>query len=94
MLNSNLRSQEQKINQNQNQNKKKNRDKLSLLYIITTTSQKTNNNTSNKSQGKYQVRITRELNKESLMYCYPIYTIDTWSMLAINNSILMFICQP
>jgi len=38
---------------------------------------KTNRNTTSKSQGRYQVEITRELNKESLMYCYPIYTMDT-----------------
>jgi len=44
---------------------------------ISCTSQKTNSNTSNKSQGRYQVGITKELNKEFLMYCYSIYTIDT-----------------
>ena len=32
-----------------------------------------------------------ELNKEFLMYCYPIYTIDIWSVLTINNSTLIFI---
>jgi len=61
------------------------------LNVVATTSQKTNSNTSNKSQGKYQVEITRELNKEFLMYCYSIYTIDTWSMLAINTLTLMSI---
>ena len=61
---------------------------------MATTSQKTNSNTDNKSQGRYQVEITRELNKKSLMYCYSIYTIDTWSMLTINNPILMFMCYP
>ena len=57
-----------------------NRICLSLhILVMATTSQKTNSNTSNKSQDKYQVEITRELDKESPMYCYPIYTIDTWS---------------
>ena len=28
------------------------------------------------------------------MYCYPIYTIDTWSMLTINNPTIMFMCCP
>ena len=36
------------------------------------------------------MKITRELDKESLMYYYPIYTIDTWFMLAINSPTLMF----
>ena len=59
-------------------------DKISRLWIkleslftsnvVATTSQKTNSNTSNKSQGGYQVRITRELNKESLLYSSTIYT--------------------
>ena len=70
---------------------------MQLLYIIVVaTSQKTNSNTSNKSQGRYQVLIIRELSKESPIYCYPIYIIDTWFMLAINNPILMsmyVICQ-
>ena len=35
------------------------------------------------------MRIIRKLDKESLIYCYPIYTIDTWSMLTINNPTLM-----
>ena len=42
--------------------------------VVATTSLKTNSNTNNKSQGKYQVRITKELNKKSLMYFYTIYT--------------------
>jgi len=46
------------------------------IVVVATTSQKTNSNTSNKSQDRYQVEITRELNKESPMYCYTIYTID------------------
>ena len=29
--------------------------------------------------------ITRKLNKESPMYCYPIYTNISWSVLTINN---------
>ena len=41
---------------------------------------------------KYFIGITRELNKESLIHFYTIYTIDTWSMLAINNSTLKYIC--
>jgi len=60
---------------------------------VATTNQKTNSNTSNKSQGGYQVGITRELDKKSLIYCYPIYTIDTWSVLTINNSTLVFMCH-
>ena len=46
------------------------------VHVIEITSWKTNSNTSNKSQDKYQVGIIRELDKESLMYCYSIYTID------------------
>ena len=42
--------------------------------IVTTTSPKTNNNTNNKSQGRYQVGIIRELNKKSPIYSYTIYT--------------------
>ena len=34
------------------------------------------------------MEITRELDKEFLMYCYPIYTNGIWSMLMINNPIL------
>ena len=47
--------------------------KLSKVAVVAMTSQKTNSNTSNKSQDGYQVGITRELNKEFLMYCYSIY---------------------
>ena len=39
-----------------------------------TTNQKTNSNISNKSQDRYQVRITRKLDKEFLLYFYTIYT--------------------
>ena len=53
--------------------------------VVATTSQNTSSNTSNKSQSRYQVGIIRELDKESLIYCYPIYTIGTWSVLSINN---------
>ena len=35
--------------------------------------------------------IIRELNKESSIYSYIIYTIDTWSMLVINNLTLKYI---
>jgi len=42
--------------------------------VVATTSQKTNSNTSNKSQDRYQVEITRELNKKSLLYSCNIYT--------------------
>jgi len=45
--------------------------------IVATTSQKTNSNTSNKSQDGYQVEITRELDKKFPMYCYFIYITDT-----------------
>jgi len=41
---------------------------------MATTGQKANSNTSNKSQGGYQVGTIRELNKEFLIYCYSIYT--------------------
>ena len=37
----------------------------------------------------YQVGITRELNKESLLNCYPIYISYRWSMLTLNNPALM-----
>ena len=42
--------------------------------VVATTSQKTNSNTSNKSQDRHQVEITRELNKKSLLYSCNIYT--------------------
>ena len=45
-----------------------------VISIVATTSQKTNSNTSNKSQGRYQVEIIRELNKKSPLYSYTIYT--------------------
>jgi len=51
-------------------------DLVGISSVVATTSQKTNSNISNKSQDRYQVEITRELNKKSLIYCYPIYTID------------------
>jgi len=38
---------------------------------------------------EYQVEITRELNKESLLNCYPIYINYTWSMLLIITPALM-----
>ena len=46
------------------------------LNVIATTSQKTNSNTSNKSQDRYQVEITIKLNKESLMHLYSIDIMD------------------
>ena len=58
--------------------------------VVATTSQKTNNNKSN----KYQVEIIRELNKEFLLYSYTIYTKSSWSVLAINSPTLMSICNP
>ena len=33
-------------------------------------------------------RDYKKLNKKSLMYCYPIYTNSSWSMLTINNPTL------
>ena len=42
----------------------------------------------------YQVGITRELNKESLLNCYPIYIIYTWSMLLNNYPTLKPMCHP
>ena len=62
--------------------------------VVATTSQKTNNNTSHKSQGKYQVEIIRELNKEFLLYSYTIYLKSSWSVLAINSPTLMSMCNP
>ena len=38
------------------------------------------------------MRITRELNKKSPIYCYLIYTMDIQFMLTINNPILMSMC--
>ena len=67
--------------------------KLSKVAVVATTSQKTNSNTSNKSQDGYQVEITRELNKEFLMYCYSIYIKFLWFMLIINSPTLMSICS-
>jgi len=62
--------------------------------VVATISQKTNSNISNKSQGRYQVRITRGLNKESLIYSYTIYTKSSWSMLIINSPILISMYNP
>ena len=59
------------------------------LNVIATTSQKTNSNISNKSQGGYQVEIIRKLDKEFLIYCYSIYTKFSWSMPIINSPTLM-----
>ena len=38
---------------------------------------KTDSDTTSKFQSGYQVETTKKLNKESLIYCYLIYTIDT-----------------
>jgi len=65
----------------------------SILSSTTITSQKTNSNTNNKSQDEYQVEIIRELNKEFLMHFYTIYTKCSWSMLMINNPILISMCN-
>ena len=62
--------------------------------VVATISQKTNSNISNKSQGRYQVRITRGLNKKSLIHSYTIYTKSSWSMLIINSPILISMCNP
>ena len=40
---------------------------------------------------KYLIRTIRELNKKFPMHSYTIYTIDIWSVLAINNLTLKFI---
>jgi len=64
-----------------------------LYNIVVTTSQKTNSNTSNKSQGRYQVGIIKELDKKSSMYSYTIYTKFSWSMLIMDNSALISICS-
>ena len=34
--------------------------------------------------------ITKELKKESLLYFYTIYSIYEWSVLTINNLVLIF----
>ena len=67
--------------------RKKMKKKLSLHSLILT-----NSNIINKSQDRYHVGITRELNKEFLMYYYPIYTINIWCVLTINNPTLMSMC--
>jgi len=38
--------------------------------------------------GQNLIEITRELDEESLMYCYFIYTNSSQSMLMINNPTL------
>ena len=38
--------------------------------------------------------ITRELDKESLMHSYTIYTIHRWFMLTINNLALKSMHHP
>ena len=38
------------------------------------------------------MEITRELNKESSIYYYPIYTNSIWSVLSSNNPTLKYIC--
>jgi len=61
--------------------------------VVVTTSQKTNSNISNKSQGRYQVGIIRELDKKFLLYSYTIYMKSSWSMLMINSPTLIFMCN-
>ena len=39
------------------------------------------------------MEIIRELNKESLLNCYPIYISYRWSMLSIINPTLKSICH-
>ena len=43
---------------------------------------------------KVLMGITRKFNKEFSMYSYTIYTIDTWSILVINNPTLKYMCCP
>ena len=40
------------------------------------------------------VRITRKLNKKSLLHFYTINTKVSWSMLAINNPTLISMLSP
>ena len=68
--------------------------KSTIQIVVITTSQRTNSNTSNKSQGGYQVWITRELDKESPIYSYTIYIKYSWFTPTINNPTLMSIYQP
>ena len=39
------------------------------------------------------IEITRELNKEFLMFFYTIYTTNTWSVIMVSNPTLMSIHQ-
>ena len=50
-------------------------------------------NVYSKQQEAQREDLTRELNKESPMYCYHIYTNNTWSILVINNLTLISIYQ-
>jgi len=60
------------------------------VYIVATTSQKTNRTTKINLWVKYLMGIIRELDKKSPMNCYPIYMIHIWSMLTINSFILKY----
>ena len=40
------------------------------------------------------VEITRELDKKSPLYCYPIYISYTWSMLQIITPALIYMYCP
>ena len=44
-------------------------------------------------KGRYLVEITRELDKESLLYFYTIYIKSLQSVLTLNSSTLMSIYQ-
>ena len=56
---------------------------------------KPNRNTASKSLSRdIIVGITRELNKESLLNCYPIYIIYTWSMLLLFSPFLISMSLP
>jgi len=46
------------------------------------------------TEGYLVVEITRELDKEPLLYCFSIYTTISWSMLQQYLLALMSICLP
>ena len=60
--------------------------------FVATTSQDDQQTTKTNSRVKYLMRIIRELDKKSPMHFFTIYTKESWSVLAINNSTLKYIC--
>ena len=60
--------------------------------FVATTSQDDQQTTKTNSRVKYLMRIIRELDKKSPMHFFTIYIKESWSVLAINNSTLKYIC--